>query len=193
MHKYYKLKIYLENYEDRLFRTILFNYNKDLDELAFTILSIFNTASYHLYSFQDDKKIYMCKLGIDNSFDPTKDTPTEGFIIDDLFIKNNKFIMLYDFGETYVFIIEITDIIEEPKLLHIARVIDGRGYGIAEDQHHELDCFLNGEPCYKQVTFFYKGKFNVEHDFEDFNIEDCNTKLKREIYKIRAAYLFYDL
>ena len=48
--KYYRLKIGLRNYEDRLNRTILFKYDSDLNELAFTVLSIFNT--WHI--------IYIC-------------------------------------------------------------------------------------------------------------------------------------
>ena len=60
--KYYRLKIGLRNYEDRLNRTILFKYDSDLNELAFTVLSIFNTLAYHLYMFEDDENRYECEM-----------------------------------------------------------------------------------------------------------------------------------
>ena len=65
--KYYKLKISLDNYEERLNRTILFKETGDLDLLAFTILSIFNTLSYHLYKFKDDKYEYECEISINQA------------------------------------------------------------------------------------------------------------------------------
>lgn len=193
MYEYYKLNISLDKQDNKLYRTILFNPNNDLDELAFTVLSIFNTASYHLYSFSDKRNTYMCELGIIDSYEPDKDKPTENVTIDSLKISNNHFTMEYDFGDQYVFNIRILERVKEPKLFHIARVIDGKGYGIAEDQHYELDKYLNGEECDYPVTFFYKGRFNVTHDFNDFQIDKCNKKLYREISKIRGKYLYYDL
>ncbi len=62
--QYYKIKISLKNYENRLNRTILFKTTNVIDCLAHTILSIFNTSASHLYMFEDDVNKYECSLSI---------------------------------------------------------------------------------------------------------------------------------
>ncbi len=154
--KYYKLKIFLNNYEDRLNRTILFKYNNDLDELAFTILSIFNTLAYHLYSFKDDVNNYECEISLRESEEmnyPDKDIDTWLVTIDQLKIKNNKFIMKYDFGADYEFVIEVLDVIELKEIFYIPRVIYGRGYGIVEDGKFILEDYLDGKPLEYPLLF----------------------------------------
>lgn len=90
--KYYKLKISLNNYEDRLNRTILFKHDNDLDELAFTILSIFNTLAYHLYKFEDDVNKYECEISLREAEEmgyPDKGIDTWLVTLDKLDMKNN--------------------------------------------------------------------------------------------------------
>lgn len=191
--KYYKLKISLNNYEDRLNRTILFKHDNDLDELAFTILSIFNTLAYHLYKFEDDVNTYECEISSREAEEmgyPDKGIDTFLVTLDQLDIKNNKFMMTYDFGEDYEFVIEILELIELKEIYRIPRVIDGVGYGIVEDGKFILEDYLDGKPLEYPLLFIKRGRHTIQ-DFNYFDLEECNKKLKREISKIRNAYSPY--
>lgn len=191
--KCYKLKISLNNYNDKLNRTILFKHNNDLDELAFTILSIFNTAAYHLYMFEDDVNKYECDISLrEADFYNVDDKGYDCCLVtlDKLQMKNNKFKMIYDFGENYEFIIEVLELIDVNEKFKISKVIDGTGYGIAEDDKTSFEDFLDGKQIDEPLCFIKSGRF-VRLDFNSFDLEECNIKLKREISKIRNAYLVY--
>ena len=191
--KYYKLKISLNNYEDRLNRTILFKYNEDLDQLAFTILSIFNTLASHLYKFEDDSKKYECEISLEEAEEmgyPDKGIDTFLVTLDQLEMRDNKFMMTYDFGENYQFIIEVLEQIELCEIYRIPRVIDGVEYGIVEDGKSILEDYLDGKPLVYPLVFIKRGRRTILN-FNSFELDECNKKLKREISKIRNAYSIY--
>ncbi|MBQ8292575.1 MAG: hypothetical protein IJX78_02060 [Bacilli bacterium] len=191
--KYYKLKIALKDYEDRLNRTILFKYDKDLDELAFSILSIFNTLAYHMYKFEDDINTYECNISLEQAREmgyPNDSIDTWMVTLDNLSMRNNKFMMIYDFGEEYEFVIEILEEVEMKKIYQIPRVIDGVGYGIVEDAKFVLEDYLDGKPLEYPLLFIKRGRFTMI-DFNSFDIEECNKKIVREIAKIRNSYYVY--
>lgn len=188
--QYYKLKISLNEYEDKLNRTILFNYNNDLDDLAYTILSIFNTLASHLYMFKDDKDKYECEISLFNAEEmgyPDVGKSTFYVTLDMLNMKNNKFKMIYDFGDNYEFVIEILELVELDEIFRIPRVIDGKGYGIIEDGKHILEDYLNGKPLEYPLLFIKRGRF-TQVDFDSFDLVESNKKIKREFAKIRNAY-----
>ena len=188
--KYYKLKISLSEYEDKLNRTILFNYNSDLDDLAYTILSIFNTLASHLYMFKDDKDKYECEISLLNAEEmgyPDVGKSTFYVTLDMLKMKNNKFTMTYDFGDNYEFVIEILELVELDEIFRIPRVIDGKGYGIVEDGKHILEDYFNGNPLEYPLLFIKRGRF-TQVDFDSFDLVESNKKIKREFAKIRNAY-----
>ena len=190
---YYKLKISLKDYEDRLNRTILFKSSNNLDELAFTILSIFNTMAYHLYKFEDDKNTYECEMSLREAEEmgyPDKGIDAWLVTLEDLEMKDNTFIMTYDFGDNYKFVIEILEQIELKEIFRIARVIDGVGYGIVEDGRDILEDYLDGKPLEYPLLFIKSGQHR-RIDFNSFDLEECNKKLKREISKIRQGYSIY--
>ena len=191
--KYFKLKILLNNYEDRLNRTILFKYDNELDELAFTVLSIFNTLAYHLYKFEDDANKYECEISLREAEEmgyPDKGIDTCLVTLDKLEMKNNKFMMTYDLGENYEFVIEILEQFELKEIYRIPRVIDGVGYGIVEDGKSILEDYLDGKPLEYPLLFIKRGRHTIL-DFNTFDLDECNKKLKREIAKIRNAYNIY--
>lgn len=121
---------------------------------------------------------------------PDKDIDTWLVTIDQLKINNNKFIMKYDFGADYEFVIEVLDVIELKEIFYIPRVIYGRGYGIVEDGKFILEDYLDGKPLEYPLLFIKSGRFK-QLDFESFDLEECNKKLKREFSKIRNAYEIY--
>ncbi len=192
--KFYILKTSLSNYPENLYRKLIFNASNDLDELAFTILSIYNTMAYHMYMFEDDNNTYYNQLSIDDGvYDESTDNMYGSIFVtlDKIQTESNKFKMLYDFGEEYEFDIEILDVIEINKYSKIPIVTEGAGYGILEDDKHNFIRYLEGEHL-EHPLYFYKNNNFVELDFNDFNLEECNKKLKREISSIRRAYTCYD-
>ncbi len=121
---------------------------------------------------------------------PDKGMDTWLVTLDQLDIKDNKFMMTYDFGEDYEFVIEILEQIELKEIYRIPRVIDGVGYGIVEDGKFILEDYLDGKPLEFPLLFIKRGRHTIL-DFNDFDLEECNKKLKREISKIRDAYFPY--
>ncbi len=191
--KYYKLKISLKNYEDKLNRTIMFRENNDLNELAFTILSIFNTLAYHLYCFNDKINKYECEISLIEAEEmgyPDKGMDCWLVTIDKLHLDNNKFTMTYDFGENYEFVIEVLGEEERNGKYKIPEVIDGTGYGIVEDDRISFEEFLDGKPLEYPLRFIKSGRY-MQVDFNEFDLEECNKKLKKEFSKIRNAYNAY--
>ena len=191
--KYYKLKVSLNGYEDRFNRILLFKQNSTLDDLAFTVLSTFNTLYYHMYSFKDDKNVYECEISYQEAKQynyPDIGLQTYSITLDQLIIKNNKFLMIYDFGTNYEFVIEILEEIELKELYKVPRVIEGVGYGIVEDDKTSLENYLNNKKL-KYPLLFIKNKRPPELDFNQFDVEKCNKKLMREFTVIRDAYAYY--
>ncbi len=191
---YYKLKTSLNGYEERLNRTFLFRTDLDLDELAFAILSMFNTDAYHMYEFEDDSNKYECEISLSEAIEmgyPNCGKKTENVTLDKLKIKKDKFIMTYDFGENYEFVIEILGTIEIKGRNRIPIVIDGVGYGILEDNRSLLEAYLDGEIEFPN-KINKRGRY-VTIDFDYFSVNECNEKMKREISIIRQGYLFYNL
>ena len=192
--KFYILKTSLSNYPEKLYRKLIFNASNDLDELAFTIMSIYNTMAYHMYMFEDDNSTYYCQMLIDDGIYDEKEENMYGsssVTLDKLHAKSKKFKMLYDFGEEYEFDIEILEVIETNKYFKTPIVTEGSGYGILEDDKHNFIRYLEGEHL-EHPLYFYKNNNFVELDFNDFNLEECNKKLKKKISIIRRAYTCYD-
>ena len=121
---------------------------------------------------------------------PDKGIDTWLVTLDQLDIKNNKFMMTYDFGENYEFVIEVIEQIELKEIYRIPRVIDGVVYGIVEDGKFILEDYLDGKSLEYPLLFIKRGRHTML-DFNYFDLVDCNKKLKREISKIRNSYFPY--
>ena len=146
-----------------------------------------------MYSFKDDKNVYECEI----SYQEAKQynytdigLQIYSVTLDQLIMKNNKFLMIYDFGANYEFVIEILEEIELKELYKVPRVIEGVGYGIVEDDKTSLENYLNNKKL-KYPLLFIKNKRPTELDFNQFDVEKCNKKLMREFTVIRNAYAYY--
>ncbi len=108
-------------------------------------------------------------------------------LIENLIMKDNKFIMLYDYGARYEFVIEILDTLFLNRQSKIPEVIDGVGYGIVEDDKAGLEDYLDGKFIDHPLLFIKNRRF-MEVDFNSFDLVKCNRKQKREYALIQAMY-----
>lgn len=133
----YKLKIYLEDYEDKLYREILFNYSKSINILAFSIISIFNYSLEVSCSFFDEDKEYDLFFACDN------------ILISNLKLKNNQFKFKAN-GD--ILIIEIIEQINVHKEFILPHIIDGVGNVINDKEYSVLNNKkFNPDKCYKKL------------------------------------------
>ncbi len=59
-----------------------------------------------------------------------------------------------------------------------------------EDGKFISEDYLDGKPLEYPLLFIKRGRHTML-DFNSFDLEECNKKLKREISKIRNAYYPY--
>lgn len=147
----------------------------------------------HLYKFEDDKNTYECEMSLREAEEmgyPDKGIDTWLVTLENLEMKDNTFIMTYDYGTNYKFVIEILEQMESKENFRSARVIDGVGYGIVEDGRDILEDYLDGKPL-EHPLLFVKGGKRRSVDFNSFDVEECNKKLKRDLSKIRCKYFIY--
>lgn len=184
--EYYKLKISLRKYEEKLNRTILFERYSNLDELVCLIFLMFNLTPCTSYKFKDYNKIYECEINmlieehLDN--DCTK-ADTWLTTIDQLDLIRNKFLMIYNGIRQYKFIIEVLEKVELEEEYPYGIVIDGNGTGVVQEEIKLYKSYLNEKPQPLQIINGVPPHLN----FDPFDVDSCNEKLKEELPKIRRA------
>lgn len=95
----YKLKIYPKGRGREVYRVITIAGNKKLDNLCRSILDAFDFSDDHLYEFCMDNKMYS-----QNAIEP----PATKITLDKLdLIKGQKFLLHYDFGDDWQFVITV--------------------------------------------------------------------------------------
>lgn len=149
----YKLKIALEDYEDKLYREILFNHNKSINILAFCIISIFGFPLEDSCYFLDQDKEYNLFFDCDN------------LLISNLKLNNNQFKFKIN---NDVLIIEVIEQINVHKKFVLPQIIDGVGNVIKEKDNLVLKNSIKIDTfkCYnklkkslkklKNITLFFK-------------------------------------
>lgn len=113
----YKLKIYPKGRGREVYRVITIAGNKNLDNLCCSILDAFDFSDDHLYEFCMDNKMYS-----HNAIEP----PATKITLDELdLIKGQKFLLHYDFGDDWQFVITVqaVEIIEKTEKTTIIKSV----------------------------------------------------------------------
>jgi hypothetical protein len=189
-------KVEVEGLENKIWRIIETTDKRTVADLAYTILTTFDSLAYHLYAIYHGYDRYDCMI------DPIKLTrynfkdavATKLEKID--FSANNKMTMEYDFGSTNTFIITLikTRQLEKYNANHYPYIIDGKGRGILDDiSSDDLKEIVN--------DIDKKGKSNhdftpgyerpIKYDYRNYNIKTDNYLLKGEMSLIKDNYERY--
>ena len=113
MENQYTLKVYPSGRGTSVYRVIEISGKETLQKLCSTILSAFDFIDEHLYEFCMDNKMYS-----DYSYqsDPESGQPSVKVKLDKLgLVKGQKFSLHYDFGDDWMFTINVQKITEVPK------------------------------------------------------------------------------
>lgn len=113
MENQYTLKVYPAGRGNAVYRVIEISGKETLQKLCSTIISAFDFIDEHLYEFCMDNRMYS-----DYSYqsDPENGEPSVRVNLDKLgLVKGQKFSLHYDFGDDWMFTINVQKITEVPK------------------------------------------------------------------------------
>lgn len=113
MENQYTLKVYPAGRGNAVYRVIEISGKETLQKLCSTIISAFDFIDEHLYEFCMDNRMYS-----DYSYqsDPENGEPSVRVKLDKLgLVKGQKFSLHYDFGDDWMFAINVQKITEVPK------------------------------------------------------------------------------
>lgn len=129
--KRYQLKVTLQDYQPSMWRQLVVSGDTRLDTLSYDILALFNANGHHLYKIYDQRRNYylpIMKSGVnDNSNILTKWLGQ--------YKKGDKLTLIYDFGDMWIFNIEIEQVTTQLPLRSNSalKLIAGQGSGIIDD------------------------------------------------------------
>ena len=113
-----------------------------LSDIAYTILATFYTDAYHLYNITYDNELFDCNDLLDSSNEIAAYVPLSSLS----FQEHPDLQMNYDFGSTYTFHIHFDGIehVEKRITRKTPIIMNGIGFGIAEDCSGEFQQYLDG-------------------------------------------------
>ena len=194
MTKVLVFKIWIEGLENKIWRTLEITDSKTVADLAYTILSTFDSLAYHLYNIKHNNNRYDCMIGAEyyEGRDILIDATTTKLNTIN-FDEDNKMIMEYDYGSTTTFIIEYQNSreLEKGAGRHYPYIVAGAGRGMIDDiSSYELQSIL--EDIDKKVEsnhYFTPGyERTIKYDYRDFDIKCNNGLLKGNIEDIKYGY-----
>lgn len=176
----------LRGLENDIYRVMCVPYEIVLADLAYLLLASMRVEGEHLYSVTIDNKHYFGSFHNEefiNSYAMDITIPELGLKV------GQNLVLSYDFGEDYIFDIEIEDIEECDSIMTMEdiEVIGGQGYGIWEDQHQLLEMY------YKNHQLFLKsmeanGLDNSDFIFEEFDRENHKETIIYEFEYLKNIY-----
>lgn len=188
--KIYRLKVSLDEFDDKIYRVYDISATSHLSTLAYTILASFNTLAYHLYSFEMNGNVYHCDICADEIDD--YEINSRFITLNQMHLqKNDKLKMIYDFGCNWQFNIEVIDILEKQNNKKYPYIVVGKGKGIVEDEGmYTLQEFIkakdSGRKTKIKVSEYEEIEFNF--DYTEFDLKMLNQKLHSEIRKIKNGF-----
>ena len=153
--KSYVFECRLRGQEDYVNRIIEVPSYLTLEDFCYCVLGSFNAEGYHMFSVDYRKDTFYCRQFNDQFYDEDEMLYVDDCSLNDLSIrKNSKLVLTYDFGDNYEFEIKLKEVKNNNCLVNIddMKVIDGKGYGIWEDNHHLLDMYYDDKNEYDRFV-----------------------------------------
>lgn len=194
MTKVLVFKIWIEELESKIWRTVEITDSKTVADLAYTILSTFDSLAYHLYNIKHNNNRYDCMIGAkyyegrDILLDAAK---TKLNTIN--FDEDSKMIMEYDYGSTTTFIIEYQNSreLEKGAGRHYPYIVAGAGRGMLDDiSSYELQAIVEDIDKKGESNHYFTPGYErqIKYDYRDFDLKDANILLKGIMEEIKYKY-----
>lgn len=185
------LKVKLDGLDGYLYREIKVPYGIILADLSYIILASMNAEGNHLFSMTVNGEE---RFGCDDCDDEFTDAYAADVTIPELgIVKGDKMELWYDFGEDYLFNIEVLDIEEHDHVQSFddVLIIDGKGYGIWEDAHRLLNLYYSDRKEFLKTIEEY-GLSDSDFVFEEFDVDTYNEMLLEDFEFLKMTYEMND-
>lgn len=181
--------------EGKIARTIEINDAKTVADLAYTILTSFDSLAYHLYNIKHNNIIYECALDIDVDclFEEQTEDATQIKLRKLDFTKEKTMEMTYDYGSPTTFIIRLLETRESQNGdgNRYPKIIDGKGQGMLDDITSEellgivKDTDKRGYSVH-EYTPGYKRDFYYDYRHYDLDYDSSSIRARR--IAVKYAY-----
>lgn len=166
----YVFRVSLDQLDNEIYRLISVPSFLPLSALAYSILASMHADGEHLFDFRIHHERYVCDL------DESGDVKASYVHFMDLDLSEGmKFTLTYDFGENYVFNIEYMGNRSSNKIIE---VLEGKGYGILEDNKKKL---------YQAYANVSKGK-TLPKKYEKFDLEENEMEILSHLHLFADMY-----
>lgn len=186
MKKTIQLQVSLRGLEQYVNRQVVLPYYMTLADLAYALLAMFQADGSHLFTFECEQGKFGCQQCDGEMID---DYASNVFLNDLNLKKGSCFSLWYDFGDDYLFDIQVIHIQNEANLNVIGdgKILSGNGYGIWEDEHELLEMY------YTDYEMFIERiqDFGLDEDdfvFDDFDKDSANEMFVENFEFLRRAY-----
>lgn len=169
MRKAYVLDIHLIGQKQNCWRTLQIPATLVLSELCYAIMSVFCCDGGHLFSIEYKKKEYYCDAY-------SSDFQDVEYVSDEIIPcfnlrKGSHMIMTYDFGDNFMFDIRVKEVKDFHYRLSYddIQLLDGKGYGIWEDDHYLMELYHNDPKRFKDVceeNGYDEEYFPIDEEFD---------------------------
>ncbi len=183
------IKVELEFLEEEYYRIMELPYDMTLSDLAYFVLATFKADGSHLFSVNYKKQRYDCHIDSYGEF-----YASETFIGDFRLRKNSHIEVEYDFGDEWKFKVTIlkTNKHKNPFNVEDAYIIEGKGYGIWEDEHSLMGYYFNDHDWFieriEENGFEEKDYIEDFHLDEEFNVDEANKHLINDYQHLKYIY-----
>lgn len=185
----YIFNVQLIGQEENCWRTLQILATCQLSQLCYAIMSSFHCEGEHLFSIKYKKDTYDC-----GPYDLESDEDSEyafEVILPELNLrKGSHMVLTYDFGDNYMFDITVSEVKNYHRRVTSddIMIIDGKGYGIWEDAHYELELYYNDNQEFER----YIDENGLEKDWypidEEFDIDELNENIIENIRFFTKIY-----
>ena len=136
---YKKIKMYMENLENRFYRDFLVREDVNLIELGCVMSTLIKATYEHPFYFISSTNKYVPEGFIGDDIDD--ELYMSDYKLDDL---GKDFIFIYDVEEEWVFKCLVYDDVVKKDGNDYVEVIDGKGIGIFEDARITFEAYIRG-------------------------------------------------
>ena len=186
MKKTIQLRVSLRGLDKEMNRESILPYFITLADLAYAVLAVFQAEGHHLFKIESDHGRFGCEQCDQEMLD---DYAANVFLSDLYLEEGHQFSLWYDFGEDYVFDIQVLNIQTQSDLfvLEDSQITSGKGYGIWEDEHELLEMY------YKDYDEFLMRieDYGLDEDdfiFDEFDKDIANEMLMEDFEFLRHVY-----
>ena len=186
----YKFFITYKWYENKIWREVEVSNNYKLSKLAYLILAAFDTQANHLFFIKHNETQYEFEF---DSEDESIISPSEISLKSMNLECGSVLTMVYDFGCEHIFEITLTDIsvMEKGASIKYPKITDGSGKGILDnvfpDDFGEIIKEID-KTKKSEITYISPYGESEPWDYRDFDIDEMNRTLKRDIESVAAGF-----